>query len=131
LLAALLLLAATLVVGCGSQSANYEGTWIQKALPNSSPETPIVIKKVGDKYAFSSPNGESFGYMLHTTATDSGQTTLYSMVLDAGAVATQDGGKLKLSNGKDTLEFTVSGDTMTMVVPGVQAAFTFSRVAAK
>jgi hypothetical protein len=131
LLAALLLLAATLVVGCGSQSANYEGTWIQKALPNSSPETPIVIKKVGDKYAFSSPNGESFGYMLHTTATDSGQTTLYSMVLDAGAVATQDGGKLKLSNGKDTLEFTVSGDTMTMVVPGVQAAFTFSRVATK
>ena len=131
LVAALLLFAATLVVGCGSQSANYEGTWVQQSLPNSSPDTPIVVTKAGDKYAFSSPNGESFGYMLHTNPTDSGQTTLYSMVLDPGAVATLDGGKLKLPNGKDTIEITVSGDTMTMVVPGVQAVFTFSRVAAK
>ncbi len=131
LLAVLLLVAATLVVGCSSQSGNYEGTWIQQALPNSSPETPIVIKKVGDKYAFSSPNGETSGYMLHTTPTDSGQTTLYSMVLDAGAVATQDGDKLKLSNGPDTIEITVSGNTMTMVVPGVEAVFKFSRVIAK
>lgn len=131
MLAALLLFAATLVVGCSSQGGNFEGTWIQEALPNSNPETPIVIKKVGDKYAFSSPNGETFGYMLHTTPTDSGETTLYSMVLDAGAVATQDGGKLKLTNGKDTIEITVSGNTMTMVVPGVEAVFTFSRVTAK
>lgn len=132
LLAALLLFAATPVVGCSSsQSGTYEGTWIQEALPNSNPETSIVITKVGDKYAFSSPNGETFGYMLHTTPTDSGQTTLYSMVLDAGAVATQDGGKLKLSNGPDTIEFTVSGNTMTMVVPGVEAVFRFSRVIAK
>ena len=131
LLAALLLIAATLAVGCSSQSGNYEGTWIQQALPNSNPETPIVIKKVGDKYAFSSPNGETFGYMLHTDPTDSGETTLYSMVLDAGAMATQDGGKLKLVNGNDTIEITVSGDTMTVVVPGVKAAFKFSRVIAK
>ena len=132
LLAALLLLTATLVVGCGSsQSVNYEGTWIQEALPNSNPETPIVVTKAGDKYAFSSPNGQTFGYMLHSTPTGSGQTTLYSMVLDAGAVATQDGDKLKLSNGPDTIEITVSGNTMTMVVPGVEAVFKFSRVIAK
>jgi len=132
LLAALLLFAATLVVGCGSsQSGTYEGTWIQETLPNSNPETAIVITKAGDKYAFSSPSGETFGYMLHTTPTDSGQTTLYSMVLDPGAVATQDGDKLKLPNGPDTIEITVSGDTMTMVVPGVEAVFKFSRVVAK
>ena len=133
LLAALLVFAATLVAGCSSssQSVNYEGTWIQEALPNSNPETPIVVTKAGDKYAFSSPNGQTFGYMLHSTPTGSGQTTLYSMVLDAGAVATQDGDKLKLPNGPDTIEITVSGNTMTMVVPSAQAVFTFSRVIAK
>ena len=129
--AAAIVLAATLFVGCSSQSAVYEGTWIQQALPNSSQETPIVIKKVGDKYTFSSPNGETFGYMLHSTPTSSGQATLYPMVLKAGTEAAEAGGKLKLPNGTDTIEITVSGNTMTMVVPGRDGAFTFSRVTTK
>ena len=125
--AALLLLAATLVVGC-SRSAAYEGTWVQNALPNSGQETPIVIKKVGDKYTFSSPNGETFGYMLHTTPSSAGQASLYAMMLKPDTQAIQAGDELKLANGKDTIEVKVSGNTMTMVVPSVSGAFTFSRV---
>ncbi len=129
LVAALLLLVASLFVGCG-QGGNYEGTWVQKALPNLGGQKPIVVKKVGDNYSFSSPNGSTSGYMVHT-APSNGKFTINALVLNAGSVATQDGGKLKLASGKDTVEITVSGDTMTMVFPGVQGDFTFSRVTTK
>jgi hypothetical protein len=132
LLAVLFLLGATLVVaGCGSQSDKFAGTWIQKSLPGSSPETPLTIKKVGDEYSLTGPGGETnYGYVLHTTPTASGHYTLYSMVLNA-TKATKDGDKLKFSVASDTIEIAVSGDTMTMTVPSAQGVFTFSRVAAQ
>lgn len=130
LLAALFLLAATLVVGCSGQSANYEGTWVQKPLPNSGPQTPLVIEKVGENYKISSQNGEASGYVLHSDPSG-GKFAIRPLMLTAGSWATQDGSKLKLSSGQDTVEITVSGDTMTMVFPGSNDVYTFSRVAAK
>lgn len=128
LLAGLFLLAATLIVaGCGSQSDKYEGTWTQASLPQSDPETPIIIKKVGDTYAFTDPSGGSYASIIHSNPTGSGQATLYSMMLSNGATATKDGDMLKLPVADSTVEITVSGDIMTIVVPGVDGVFTFSR----
>lgn len=127
LLAALFLLAATLVVGCGSNSDKYEGTWIQKTSSQSDPGTPLLIKKVGDTYACTDPSGGSYANIIHTNPTTSGQVTLYSMILSEGAVATKDGDMLKLPLANSTVEITVSGDTMMIAVPSVEGVFTFSR----
>jgi hypothetical protein len=150
-LAGLFLCATTLVVaGCGSQSggnqnAKYEGTWVQATSAQGDTEIPIIVKKAGNKYTFTTvPSVQStgaFGYgtsttdtggavIIHCDSTASGKTTLYAMPLGGGAEATTDGGKLKLPLGDKTAEIAVSGDTMTVVVSGVEGVFTFSRATA-
>lgn len=148
-LAGLFLYGATFVVaGCGGQSggnqngggnqnANFEGTWMQ-----AGQEQPITVTKVGDKYTFTTVSSvQSTGaYGYGTTTTDTGGTVMiesdptasgnaasYAMPLGCGAEATQAGDKLTLPLGDKTAEITVSGDTMTIVVSGVDGVFTFSR----
>ena len=124
--AALSLLVATLVVGCGSQSDKYEGSWSQKDQPGIAPQPPIVIKKVGDQYSVTPPGAESQGYVLHYSPPGNGTGSLYSMTLTSATRATQSGDKLALSNAGNTIEIAVNGDTMTMTTQGV--TYTFSRV---
>lgn len=129
--AVLLMLATALsVAGCGgTKSDKFVGTWIQKQLPNSQAETPIVVKKDGGKYVLTGPGGETWGYIIHSEPTKSGETTLYSMSLGKDTKVSKDGDTLKFQVANATDEITVSGDTMTIVVPGVQEVFKFSRVA--
>jgi hypothetical protein len=70
--------------------------------------------------------GVDQGYLLHTDATDSGEVTIYSMTLN-DTVATEDGGLLTFESADNTVEITVSGDSMTMVVSSVDGVFSFSR----
>ena len=135
LIAAFLLLTATIVVGCGSQSDNqvdsqsdkYVGTWIQTTSLPGNPNTPITIKKAGDDYVLTGPDGVTDqGYMLHTDPTDSGEVTIYAMTL-TDTKATEEGDHLTFGSADNTVEITVSGDAMTMAVSSVDGVFTFSR----
>jgi len=136
----LLTIGAVIFVGCGgqsesqsksqseSQSDQYVGTWIQQTELQGSPNTSITIKKDGDDYALTGPDGATDqGYLLHTEPTDSGEVTIYSMTLN-DTKATKDGDHLKFGSADNTVEITVSGDAMTMVVSSVDGVFTFSRV---
>jgi len=126
------------MVACGSETTTtttptagdpYEGTWIQESLPESSPATPMIIKKVGDTYAITGSDGEGYSSILHSDPTESGQMTLLGFMFDAGDTAARNGDMLTLTTGESntTYEITVSGDTMTMVTPGEEGVFTFSR----
>jgi len=132
----LLTIGAVIFVGCGgqgesqseSQSDQYVGTWIQQTELQGFPNTSITIKKDGDDYALTGPDGATDqGYLLHTEPTDSGEVTIYSMTLN-DTKATKDGDHLKFGSADNTVEITVSGDAMTMVVSSVDGVFTFSRV---
>lgn len=138
LLLALLLLAATLVVGCGSksesqsqqgtQSDKYVGTWIQAVSGSGNANPPIVIRKSGSDYVLTGPDGATDqGYMLHTDPTAAGEMTIYAMTLNE-TKATEEGGHLTFGSAENTVEITVSGDAMTLVVSSVDGVFTFSRV---
>ena len=150
-LAGLFLFATTLVVaGCGSQSggtqsAVFEGTWMQAKAAQSDTQIPVIVKKTGDTYTFTTVASEqsagASGYgvtqtdtggsvMIESDPTASGKATMYAMPLGGGVEATKDGDKLKLSLGDKTAEVAVSGDTMTITVSGVEGVFTFSRAAA-
>ena len=128
----LLTIGAVIFVGRGgqseSQSDQYVGTWIQQTELQGFPNTSITIKKDGDDYALTGPDGATDqGYLLHTEPTDSGEVTIYSMTLN-DTKATKDGDHLKFGSADNTVEITVSGDAMTMVVSSVDGVFTFSRV---
>jgi hypothetical protein len=116
-------------VACGSTGDKYEGTWIQKQAAGDNLTAPITIEKIsGNQYAVPSPTGGDWGYRLYSDPTGSGELTVYRMYLNADATATKEGDMLKLVTAwpQVTVEITVSGDTMTMVVPDV-GVFTFSR----
>lgn len=132
LLVALLMVVAAFVVGCGNGGGTYEGSWIQESVPGIAPQAPIVIKKVGEQYTVTAQGGGPQGYMLHdTVAEGSTWANVYPLILAQDTKATRDGDKLKFQTEDNTVEITVSGDTMTMTIPGVDGVYTFSRVVAK
>lgn len=131
-------------VACGSKSADtdsnsatptatvdkYEGTWVQQAMGvQQQDQMPrVLVKKVGDQYAFTDPSGEKL-VGLQTDVNASGQTTLLGFLLSDNTLATVDGDALTLSTVKNTFTITVDGDTMTWVMTGADEPFTFMREA--
>ena len=141
-------LAMLWVAACGSQSNNsgskvavpssgstasvvrYEGTWVQKAQgAQQQDQMPrILVKKVGDKYAFTDPAGSASKLIGLTSALDStGHFTLFAIELSENTLATPKGAGLTLVHSGKTILITVTGDTMTWTMEGSQ--FTFSRSA--
>lgn len=132
LLVALFMVVAAFVVGCGSGGGTFEGSWIQESVPGIEPQPPIVITKVGEQYTVTAEGGGDQGYMLHdAVAEGSTWANVYPLILAQDTKATKDGEKLTFETADNTVEITVSGDTMTMTIPGVDGVYTFSRVAAK
>ena len=132
-------------VACGSESADttspsatptatvdrYEGTWVQPALgAQQQDQMPrVLVKKVGDQYAFTDPSGEDKLVGLQTDANASGQSTILAFLLSDNTLATVDGDTLTLSTANDTFTITVDGDTMTWVFSAHDEPFTFKREA--
>jgi len=129
-------------VACSSKSADtdspsatptatvdkYEGTWVQQALgAQQQDQMPrVLVKKVGDQYAFTDPSGEKM-VGLQTDVNASGGTTLLGFLLSDSTLATVDGDALTLSTAKNTFTITVDGDTMTWIMTGADEPFTFMR----
>jgi hypothetical protein len=109
----------------------YEGTWVQQAFGRGQQnEVPrLLVKKVGDQYAFSDPSGNEKLVMLATDRDASGRYTILAFQLSDHTLATVDGDALKLSLGKNTFAITVDGDKMTWVMTGADKPFTFTREA--
>lgn len=130
LLAAIVLLFAA--VACGSQSDKYVGTWVQQAKGSQeqSQMPPIVVKKVGDQYAFTSPSGGENLIGVQTDPNASGQITLCGFNLSESTLATPDGDSLQMSVCKQTVKVSVNGDKMTWTQTGESAPYTFMRQAA-
>ena len=109
----------------------YEGTWVQPALglqqQNQMPR--LLVKKVGDQYAFTDPSGKEKLVGLQTDPDASGKITILAFQLSDNTLATVEGDALKLSEGKNTFAVTVDGDKMTWVMTGVDKPFTFTREA--
>ena len=141
-------LATLWVVACGSQSNNsgskasvassgstasvvrYEGTWVQTAQgAQQQDQMPrILVKKVGDKYAFTDPAGSPSKLIGLTSAPDStGHFTIFAIELSENTLATPEGAGLTLVHSGKTILITVTGDTMTWTMGGEK--FTFSRSA--
>ncbi len=127
LLAAIVLLFAA--VACGSQSDKYVGTWVQQAKGSQqqSQMPLIVVKKVGDQYAFTSPSGGENLIGVQTDPNASGQITLCGFKLSESTLATPDGDSLQLSVCKRTMKVSVNGDKMTWTLPGESEPYTFTR----
>jgi hypothetical protein len=109
----------------------YEGTWVQPAVglqpQNQMPR--LLVKKVGDQYAFTDPSGDEKGVGLQTDLDASGKMTILAFQLSDHTLATVDGDALKRSQGTNTFVITVDGDKMTWVMTGVVQPFTFTREA--
>ena len=98
-------------VACSSKSADtdspsatptatvdkYEGTWVQQALGAKQQDQMhrVLVKKVGDQYAFTDPSGEKM-VGLQTDVNASGGTTLLGFLLSDSTLATVDGDALTL-----------------------------------
>ena len=85
----------------------------------------LLVKKVGDQYAFTDPSGEKM-VVLWTDVNASGEATLLGFLLSDSTLATVDGDALKLSQGKYTVAITVDGDKMTWVVTSADEPVTFT-----
>jgi len=92
----------------------------------------LLVKKVGDQYAFTDPSGNEKLIVLQTDLDASGKTTMLAFQLSDNTLATVDGDALKLSEGKNTFAITVDGDKMTLVLTSVDepGTFTLTREAA-
>lgn len=130
LLAAIVLLFAA--VACGSQSDKYVGTWVQQARGSQeqSQMPPILVKKVGDQYAFTSPSGGENLIGVQTDPNTSGQITLCGFKLSESTLAAPNGDSLQMSVCKQTINVTVTGDTMTWTPTDGAAPYTFTRLGA-
>lgn len=109
----------------------YEGTWVQQAvgLQQQNQLPRVLVKKVGDQYAFTDPSGNEKLVGLQTDVDSSGNMTLLAFQLSDSTVATVDGDALKLMTAKNTFVITVDGNQMTWVMTGVDQPFTFMREA--
>lgn len=86
----------------------------------------LLVKKVGDQYAFTDPSGNENVVWLRADPDASGKITLRSFQLSDHTLATVDGDALKLSPGKNPFAITVDGDKMTWVTTGDGGTFTFT-----
>jgi hypothetical protein len=113
----------------------YEGTWVQQALGLQKQDemSRLLVKKVGDQYAFTDPSGQGgVGLIALQTVPDaSGKFRIQLVRLSDNTLATVDGDALKLSQDPNTFAITVDGDKMTWVVTSADepVAYTLTREA--
>ena len=115
-----------------ASSDKYEGTWAQQALGlQKQDQMPrLVVKKVGDQYAFTDPSGKDNLIVLQTEPDAAGKVTILAIQLSDSTLATVEGNALKLSQGKNSFSITVDSDTMTWVqTSGDELTFTLTREA--
>jgi len=86
----------------------------------------LLVKKVGDQYAFTDPSGKEHLILLTTVPDASGKFSMQAFKLSDNPLATVDGDALKLSQGKYTVAITVDGDKMTWVVTSADEPVTFT-----
>jgi hypothetical protein len=122
------------VAGCGSSGTTardkYVGTWAQAAVGAQQQQqmSSVLVKKVGDKYAFTDPGGATSKLVSVQTEPDaSGNITIFAFELSDKTLATKEGDSLKLTQNGHDLTITVNGDTMTWDESG--NAYHFSRKA--
>lgn len=110
-----------------TQPDNYAGTWVQKPVGTQEPPyiPRIVVKQVGDQYAFTDPAGKTGAIVSDPDA--SGNQTLRTISLSDQTLASKDGDALTLTTGGSTYKITVIGDTMTWTTTQLASSFTFTR----